>query len=331
MPNNFKNKRILFIGPIFHNYHTLIKEKMEFLGASVDFYPERDYGLKFKVINNFFKKHVYKLQNNHYESILQNSKNEDYDYLFVIRGYMLPDNFINKFLQSNSKAKTIMYQWDSNQTNPFSTVAGLFDQVYSFDFKDCQDIPFLKYLPLFYTDDLIPYMEKKSVVVHDFFFMGWCFPERYKAVVSFREFAITNNYKLKAFLYMPFSSYLKEILKGNFLDRSIVSFTPMNRTEYLSILSKSKVMVDVSNPRQTGLAMRVIESLAIDVKVLTNNLNLKQDELIKNSESICFFSENNVYIDNKFIRDMPSKSTSRLMLSMEDWLKQIFFDQHDEA
>ena len=90
-------------------------------------------------------------------------------------------------------------------------------------------------------------------------------------------------------------------------------------------------MVDVSNPRQTGLAMRVIESLAIDVKVLTNNLNLKQDELIKNSESICFFSEHNVYIDNKFIRDMPSKSTSRLMLSMEDWLKQIFFDQHDEA
>ena len=324
MPNNFQNKKILFIGPIFHNYHTLIKEKLESLGATVDFYAERDYGWKFKIINNFFKNHLTKFQNKHYDSILVNSKDVDYDFLFVIRGYMLPDDFVLKFEKLNPKAKTIMYQWDSNEANPFSNVATLFHQVYSFDFKDCNDMPFIKYLPLFYTDDLIPYREDKQEKEYDFFFMGWCFPERYEAVISFREFTIANNYKLKAFLYMPFSSYLKEILKGNFLDRSIVSFVPMNRDKYLNILSKSKVMVDVSNPRQTGLAMRVIEAIAINVKVLTNNMNLKHEKLVKNTEIFSFFEEKNVFVQHDFIREHSSISLDNSMLSIELWLKNIF-------
>lgn len=329
MSYNFQNKKILFIGPIFHNYHTLIKEKLEFLGATVNFYPERDYGWKFKVVNNFFKNRLSGFQKKHYDSILENSGNVDYDFLFVIRGYMLPDDFVSKFMKLNPKAKTIMYQWDSNEANPFSNVAALFHQVYSFDFKDCNDMPFIKYLPLFYTDDLIPYGQDEQEKEYDFFFMGWCFPERYKAVISFRDFAVGNNYKLKAFLYMPFSSYLKEIFKGNFLDRSIVSFIPMHRDEYLNILSKSKVMVDVSNPRQTGLAMRVIEAIAMNVKVLTNNMNLKQDKLVENTELFSFFDEKNVYVQHEFIKDKSSISSNNLMLLIELWLNNIFENNED--
>ncbi|WP_369765653.1 hypothetical protein [Flavobacterium sp. WC2429] len=329
MSNNFQNKKILFIGPIFHNYHILIKEKLEYLGATVDFYPERDYGWKFKIINNFFKNYLNKFQNKYYNSILGNSENGDYDFLFVIRGYMLSPNFINKFKKLYPKAKTIMYQWDSNKENPFSDVSVLFDQVYSFDFKDCNDIPSVKYIPLFYTDDLIPYRENKQEVEYDFFFMGWCFPERYKAVVSFREFTIANNYKLKAFLYMPFSSYLKEALRGNLLDRSIVSFTPMNRVEYLSILRRSRVMVDVSNPRQTGLAMRVIEAIAMNVKVLTNNKNLSKDKIVEKTKLFSFFDEKDVCVEQDFVNNQSFVSKDNLMLSLELWLKNIFGDNEN--
>ncbi|GAA3736236.1 hypothetical protein GCM10022422_19150 [Flavobacterium ginsengisoli] len=328
MSNNFQNKKILFIGPIFHNYHILIKEKLEILGATVDFYPERDYGWKFKIINNLFKNHLNKFQKNYYDSILENSENADYDFLFVIRGYMLSNDFVNNFKKLYPKAKTIMYQWDSDEENPFFDVASLFDKVYSFDFKDCNNISFVKYIPLFYTDDLIPYRQKEQEAEYDFFFMGWCFPERYKAVISFREFTRTNNYKLKAFLYMPFSSYLKEVLKGNFLDRSIVSFTPMNRVQYLSILSKSKVMVDVSNPRQTGLAMRVIEAIAMGTKVLTNNMNLRQDKIVGKTELFSFFDEKDIFVKEDFINDQSFKGSSNSMLSIELWLKNIF--EHNE-
>lgn len=324
MYNHFQNKKILFIGPIFHNYHILIKEKMEYLEAKVDFYPEREYGWKFKIINNLFRSYLSKYQDKYYDSILENLGDANYDFLFVIRGYMLSANFIYKFKKLYPEAKTIMYQWDSNKANPFSDVAVLFDRVYSFDFKDCNDLQFVKYIPLFYTDDLIPYRENKQEVEYDFFFMGWCFPERYKAVVSFREFTIVNNYKLKAFLYMPFLSYLKEVLKGNFLDRSIISFTPMSRSEYLNVLSKSKVMVDVSNPRQTGLAMRVIEALAMNVKVLTNNINLSQDKNVEKTKLFSFFDEKIVYVKEDFINDKSYTSINNHMLSLELWLKNIF-------
>lgn len=329
MSNHFQNKKILFIGPIFHNYHILIKEKLEFLGATVDFYPERNYGWKFKIINNFFNKYLPKFQKKHYERILESSQINEYDYLFVIRGYMLPSDFIEKFKNYNSNAKTIMYQWDSNRTNPFSIVADYFDKVFSFDFEDCNNMSFIKYLPLFYTDDLNSYKENKPESEYDFFFMGWCFPERYKAVLSFRNYMITNGYKLKAFLYMPLSSYIKEMFKGNFLDRSIVSFSPMSRNEYLNILAKSKVMVDVSNPGQTGLAMRVIEALAMDIKVLTNNSNLQQDKFIGKFESISLFDENNIHIDENFAKKNALDKTSQVMLSLEEWLNTIFKKDED--
>jgi len=323
MLNNFKEKRILFIGPIFHNYHVLIKEKLEFLGSVVDFYPERDYGWRFKIINNFFKSYLIKFQSKHYDSILKKCK-EDYDILFVIRGYMFSDSFVSKFKTLNPKARTLFYQWDSNKTNPFLNVAPLFDKVCSFDFKDCSEFPFIKYLPLFYTDDVISFNQDERVVEYDFFFMGWYFAERYDAVVSFRDFAVTNNYKLKIFLYCPLSSYLKEMLKGNLLDRSIISFTPMKRVEYLTLLSKSKVMVDVSNPRQTGVAMRVIEAISLNVKVLTNNLNLSEDEIIGKAGIISFFDEKNVRFEQAILDVQSFEYSHNLTLSLELWLSKLF-------
>lgn len=322
----FKNKKILFIGPIFHDYHSLITEKLISMGGDVKFYPERTYGLIFKIVNNFFNKYLNEYQSKHYCRLAAQIKDERFDYLFVIRGYKITDEFLIEFRKLNPQAKLIMYQWDSNNSNPYTHLLGRFDKVCSFDFEDCRVFPSLKYIPLFFSDDIKTIVNNKAQAEYDFFFMGWYFPERYKAILKFKEYAAENGFKLKAFLYLPISSYIKERLKGADLDRSIVSFKSMKRRDYLNFLSETKVMVDVSSPNQTGLAMRVIEALASNTKILTNNHKIKEDPEIYSADYIAFLDEKKPAVERSFINSGLEVQTNKL-LTIEEWLKRVFFNE----
>jgi len=320
----FKNKKILFIGPVFHEYHSLITEKLISMGADVKFHPERTYGLTFKIINNFFNKHLKDYQATHYRKLTEQIRADQFDYLFVVRGYQITDEFLVEFKRLNPQSKMIMYQWDSNKTNPYAHLLDRFDHAYSFDFEDCRVFPALNYIPLFFSDDVKTIISDKKQAAYDFFFMGWFFPERYQAVVKFKEYAETNGFKLKAFLYMPLSSYIKERLKGVKLDMTIVSFKRMKRNDYLEFLKQTKVMVDVSSPNQTGLAMRVIEALASNTKILTNNHKIKDDPEIYNTDRIAFLDEKEPFVEPSFL-DFKAGSANNKLLPIEEWLKRIFF------
>jgi hypothetical protein len=317
------NKKILFIGPVFHDYHLLITNKLKSMGAEVIFCPERNYGPVFKIINNFLNSRLAGYQVSHYQKIIDRVKFEKIDYLFVIRGYMMPTDFLENFRQINPDAKLIMYQWDSNNTNPYSHLLKYFDKTYSFDFEDCKKFNRLNYLPLFYSDDVGELVKAPENLEFDFFFMGWHMPERYKAVLKFKEYAEKNGFKIKAFLYMPVTSYIKEYLKGNKLDLTVISLKHMPRTEYLDILNKTRIMVDASSNSQTGLAMRVIEALAAKTKILTNNLRIKDDVKIYNNDYVSFFDEKNPFVEQAFLYAAPTFNIENL-LSLEGWLIDIF-------
>lgn len=318
-----KNKKILFIGPVFHDYHVLITNKLRSMGADVVFFPERNYGVTFKVINNFFHQHLKNYQRAYYHKIIKQIQFQEFDYLFVIRGYMLSEEFLDEFKLKNPRAELIMYQWDSDKTNPYNHLLNYFDKAFSFDFEDCGRFSQLNYIPLFYSDDVGRIIKDENNLEYDFFFMGWYYPERYNAVIKFQEFTLKNGFKLKAFLYMPFSSYIKELIMGTKLDRTIVSLKHMKRAAYLNILSKTNVMVDASSPNQTGLAMRIIEALGSGTKILTNNYRIKEDINSYDKDYIAFFDENNPSVEFSFLKSKPGHKIKSL-LSLEEWLKTIF-------
>jgi hypothetical protein len=314
-------KSILFIAPKFHDYHLLIIVKLEILGYIVKFYPERDYSFLFKIINNIFNKHLIKYQINHYKKIIRNIKGIPFDYLFVIRGFMMDASFIKDFKVFNPSAKTLMYQWDSNKTNPFENVIDEFDHVYSFDYEDCENFKKINYLPLFYTDDIENSKDINMETVYDFFFMGTYIPERYAAVLSFMQYIKETKYSLKTYIHIPFTSLLKEYLAGNRLDKEIVSIYHLPRSMYIDLLQKSKIVVDVSNANQTGLSMRIIEALALGKKILTNNSNIIKDKYY-NTNNIFIFDTKKPIIDQCFVDNNSSQSTD--ILSLEKWIGKIF-------
>ena len=322
--NNLVGKNILFIAPVFHDYYRQIIQALSSFGATVDFFPERKYNILFKVYNHFsHTRLLHAYQEKHYNQILKSiPTTKEYDYLFVIRGYMITSSFLRSFKSRFPKAKRIMYQWDSNKTNPFSSVIQYFDKVLSFDYYDCSKLS-LKYLQLFYSDDLIKYNVLSNNKKYDFFFMGTYLPERYNALKKFNHIN-GQKYRIKNYIYIPKSSLIKERLKGTRLDMDICTTDHLAYDEYLKTLACSRVMVDVSNKKQTGLAMRIIEALSLKVKVATNNKNIL-NEPYYNPNNITVFNPDNPiiassFISTPFIGAVPT-------LSVEQWLDSIFFDK----
>lgn len=313
-----QGKKILFIAPVFHDYHMLIVNKLEAMGASVEFYAERDYSFWFKLVNNLLHPFLSLKQALHYRKILRRTRRRRFNYLFVIRGYGMPPGFVEAFKRRNPSAIAVMYQWDSDRTNPFSELIPYFDVVRSFDYKDCETFG-IPYLPLFYTDDVVEEAAKAHKIKYDFFFMGTYLPERYDAVIRFRD-SLPDVYRLKAFIYIPPTALKKEQLRGRTLDPDIVSTCPMARKEYLTILNESKVVVDVSCSRQTGLAMRIIEALATRRKILTVNEFIKSDPYY-DPRNIRLFDSSQPLIDVTFL-NTPFYGQAGV-LSIGEWLQAV--------
>lgn len=264
-----KGKRILFIGPIFHRYEERIIDTLESFGAEVSFYPERSYNLFYSLLNNTSKFLLKKYQSYHYFRFLRGCSDPTFDILFVIRGCQFPEDFIEKISAYNPEIYRIMYQWDSEYNNSYIHLTHLFNEIVTFDKADSLKYN-VRYLPLFYdivANELVEIVDAS----HELDFFCLCSYSYYRLNVLKRLTSILKNYKVKAVVYIPKSTYFKEKLKGvNFEDINLV-FSPISHEEYLKDLRRSQIILDISPPSQSGLPMRVIEAIGFRKKVLSTN------------------------------------------------------------
>ncbi|TGD81163.1 hypothetical protein [Hymenobacter wooponensis] len=325
----FKNKKVLFIGVAFYEYHLEIIKKIEEHGAEVTFFAERDTSIKYGIVNRLLPFWLDEYQQKHYTSILKKIANKEFDYFLVIRGLRMPLSFVRAVKAMNPGIKSIMYQWDANVNSPFLelengyNITGEFDKVLSFDYKDVEQNPWIKYSPTFYIDEVkeLATKSKNERKEIDFFFFGSYLPERYAGLVKFKEFANQHGYKLHSHFYMSYRYYLIERLKGTKLDKSLISFAPMSRKEYLTLFNKSKAIVDVSNAKQTGMAMRVIDAIGTGKKVLTTNAWVTKEPSY-NPEQIAIIDLNDIKLPPSFLE--KELEPSRVDYSLNKWLENIF-------
>jgi len=321
MELDLKGKNILFIAPVFYDYHTIIKDRLVGLGANVFFYPERDYSLKFSFVSNFLN--LEEFQTKHYSKILEKTIGIEFDYLFVIKGYKISNVFIEAFRAKYPKATLIMHQWDSHANNPYSHLLSKFDVFFSFDKKDIETYPTLKYLPNFYLDDILSSKVEndKENIIYDIFFIASFLPERYRILMNLKEFADENNLKLKVVLYASYKTYIKEFLKGNRMNIKYFIFSPLKREKYLMFWAQSKAIFDISSEKQTGLSQRVIETIEGGKKLITNNKLIAKEEFYS-PEQVLTLNENGFNDIIPFLNKSFTKTKTNY--SLDNWLFTIF-------
>lgn len=319
-------KKILFIGLKFYHFHDEIIKKIESYGAEVLFFPERNTSLLFGLVNRLYRKKLDWLQDRHFKSIQKKLKNVDFDYFFVIRGFKMPRWFVEWVKSSNPGVKTIMYQWDANSASPYLNlesgydIVGLFNSVYSFDFRDVQEnSDLLKYIPTFTVDE-IQNLPSNTPQLYDFFYFGSYLPQRYQGMLKFQEYLAGTNHKLKIYFFMEWRYFWIERIKGEKLNSKLLHHKKMDRHQYFKWFSESKVIVDVSNPQQTGLALRVIDALAAGKRVITTNKWILNEPGI-DPDQVCIVNMDSIHIPEDFFAE---KEFNRPNYTIDKWLHRIF-------
>lgn len=327
-----EGKKILFFAPKFFNYEIEIKKKMIEMGAEVDYFDERmnPNNLE-KVIIRLKKELLNKKIKKYYQNILEKTKNKKYDYVFFLSPETIKVELLQELKNINKDAKFILYMYDSikNKKNVLK-ILNEFDYHFSFDKSDCEYDSRFKFRPLFYLDEYSKYSSNK-LFNYDLTFIGTVHSDRYQIIKAIKEIALMESLKIKFFMYFPSKIiyFFKKIYDKSYKNTDIkdFSFEIMNKNEILSIISQSKVILDIQHPKQIGLTMRTIEMLGMKKKLITTNKDIANYDFY-NSMNICIIDRESPTLDLNFIKSSYKEINKEIYekYSIGKWIEEIFLE-----
>lgn len=209
----------------------------------------------------------------HYFIISRKLRNINCDNVIVIRGEYFSPNLIDWMKTMFYKAKFTMYQWDFERNLPLLKLQiCYFDSVYSFDKNDSLTLG-LEHKPLFFNG----YHERasKTIKKYRFNFIGTDHSDRNEVLKSIM---IQNNIQRNEFylhLYRSKKSIALNCLKKPHFffekDFSLYSHVPLGEIDTITAMAESDIIIDITQPEQTGLTMRTLEALGLKRKLVTTN------------------------------------------------------------
>lgn len=302
---NLKNKKILFLCPLFFNYHKKLMDAMERMGAEVDFFDERP-------SNTFLSKALLRINRNfvtwqinkYYEEITSKIKDKKYDYVFICQAEATPISFLKDVRRLNPNARMALMLWDSvaNKVNTLEKL-DFFDEVFSFDKKDCEQLG-LTFRPLFFDKEYELIAKEKPSLLYDLFFVGTVHSDRFLILNEVRKQFEKNNLRVFYFLYIPSKimyyqrKWFTNELKGSKI--TDFSFVGMPSQQLTEKLKQSKAVVDIQHPKQTGLTMRTIEMLGANKKIITTNTDIQNYDFY-HPNNICIVDRDHVVVPAEFM------------------------------
>ena len=324
--------KLLLIMPKFFNYPEFIIEELKLMGYEVDFFDDRP-------STNAFIKAVIRLNKNliniyikkYFSKMMDTVNSNKYDVVLVISGQSLSfsEDMFAELKSSQSQAKFVLYQWDSQQNFPYiKQLQHFFDRCYSFDRFDVESNNNLIFLPLFYSRD---YEKIGSIIkndfAYDFCFVGTAHPQKYKFIKMMSK-QLQKVYS-KQFIYYYFPSRIvyfyrkirnKEFGKARYHE---FHFEPLADEVFKDIYSNSRCVLDSPQANQVGLTIRIFEAVGARKKIITTN------EDIINYD---FYHEENIYIykgymdlENVFFKKNYKEIDQEIYekYSLRNWLKVI--------
>lgn len=278
----------------------------------------REITKKFKE-KSTLKKYFYRYEEGKIKENLNSYKN--IDYFFVIGDRDFSPYFFKILKELNPKIKTILFLWDKLEYSCWDLERiKYFDFIFSYDREDAIKNNFI-FRPTFYIEECLKNIpEKKEYFLY---YVGALREKkRYEYILAIKEYL--NNLGLKSFLKLYIDkknrSYLTEGRKELFITDKI------SYLENLENLKKSKVVLDIKYKDQKGLTLRVYEALAMNIKIITNNDDIKNYDFYneKNIKIINNIDEINK-IDIKFFLEEPEIISKKIKYkySVEGFISEI--------
>ncbi|MDF2613500.1 MAG: capsular biosynthesis protein CpsH [Clostridia bacterium] len=323
-------RRILFFAPAFFGYEGKIVDKMTELGAMVDFFDERSIKSSYeKALLKINPQIFHKKTTDYYNKIIEEIANFDYDYVFIIKCEMMPIEIIKRLKSLFSKATFCLYLYDSlNNIKGINEKLDYFDRVLSFDMEDTSRGSKMIFRPLFFIDDYKRNFIKQGDYKFDVSFIGTIHSDRYKVIKAIKNVAKKNQYKFYFYCYLQskFMYYFYKLTKREFsgAKKEDFQFAKIHSFEIAEVIDKTKVVLDVQHPKQTGLTMRTIEMIGMHKKLITTNQSIKKYDFY-NPENIAVIDRNAIKIPEDFL-DNPYQVIQEEIYnkySLESWIIEV--------
>ncbi len=268
-----------------------------------------------KILNflskTFIKKNLKKIKQTNF--ILDKISNDIQDITLVVD----PAHFNHTVLKEVRKKskKLIAYNYDSYAQLPIpNEFLNYFDEIYSFDKKDCanHNLKFITnfiYLPKHQISESNPI---KSFTIQSFS------KDRIKTLSNIADIFENNNFK-----NFEFYIYGK---KRKLYNNRLIYFK--NRIPLETIFTKmenSEILLDLVRNNQNGLSFRIFEALALQKKIITTNKSIVEYD---------FYNENNILVIDKNKPSIPSDFLKKTYepideniynnYTLENWIYKIF-------
>lgn len=318
--------------PKFFNYPRLITEELNRMGYEVDFFDDRPstntwvkaaIRINKKLIQTYIKKY--------FDEVMKTVSSKKYDVVFLISGQSLSfsEDMIAHIKESQPQAKFVLYQWDSQTNFPYiKRVQHFFDKCYSFDRKDTEETPTLKFLPLFYSRVYEELGAKnKKDFKNDFCFIGTAHPKKYKFIKMMSE-QLKAVYP-KQFIYFFFPSpivyFYRKVMNKELRGAKYSEFhyEPLTGQKMNDVYEASRCVLDSAQAGQLGLTIRVLEALGAKKKLITTNEDIVNYDFYR-PENIYVY-EGHIDLDNVFFKEEYKEVDKEIYekYSLRSWLKKI--------
>jgi hypothetical protein len=276
--------KVLLIAPVYHKYISIIASAFESLGANVESFTEEPTSI---FCTNFYLSRIWKfsfMKGLYYRQVISRNKNilnslkwDKYDHIVIIKGDLLTEEFILKLKNLMPTSNLVMYQWDSIESYNYLHRLKYFNAVFSFDYADCKKYDQINYLPLFYSDEFEQIASIKDINYEfDLFFLGINHSIRVIKLLEMIDFCEENELYYSFNLKTSITEKIKLVLKSK--KKINCFFQPLKYDDFSDKYIKSKAIVDITDPNQTGLPIRIIEAVGANKKIITTNYNVVNED-----------------------------------------------------
>lgn len=327
--------KLLLIMPKFFDYPEIIVNELNEMGYEVDFFDDRPstnawikaaIRINKNLIGTYIKKY--------FESVMKTVRSKKYDVVFLISGQSLSfsESMINEIKLCQKDAKFVLYQWDSQTNFPYiKQVQKYFDKCYSFDKRDIEETPSLKFLPLFYSRKYEEIGKRNNTnFKYDFCFVGTAHPKKYKFIKMMSEQlkSVYPNQFIYFFFPSPIVYFYRKIMNNELRKAKYNEFhyVPLKGKDMNDVYETSRCVLDSAQDGQLGLTIRVLEALGAKKKLITTNEDVINYDFYK-PENIYVY-EGKIDLENVFFTHEYKEVSKEVYekYSLRSWLKEILED-----
>ena len=292
------NKDILFFYPYgaTKHYGDSIRDELLRCGANVFCYDERpSQNSIVKIAIRLFKNKLPGLFLAYIRRIIKENRNIDFDYILICRAEAFSEESINLLSDTFKNAIKILYLWDILKTNNKRDIINLFDKSFSFDPLDSDSEDNLRFRPTFFMPEYGE-LEKSNNIDLDIVFIGTLHGNRYERLSFIKNKLI--GFRTLFYFYVPsiLVFFKDKLIRNKYASFKEVFFKPLDLTETLKIIERSKSVLDINYPGQSSLSMRAYESMASRTKYITNNKEIMKYD---------FYNPNNIFVLDELSLEIP--------------------------